>query len=219
MRTVTRFGGVAAATIMVVAAGSVAIAPSHAAPPAPKLSGSTTFTLSAETVANMAGWGIVTSVTPPATMTTTPPVTLTFPVTGFNDSGITHGGSVAFTSKANPQGLEGTSPVLGVAGDDTLSVTLNVSGLPVSLFDVTEVTETIGKTTVTKVGKVWRAKRTTALSGTLRFTTNKTVIDAMNNYLGTSAAFLPGLAIGTMSSDITEAKTCKVKKGCGFASG
>ena len=219
MRPVTRLGGMAAATVVVVAAGSVAMAPAHAAPSAPKLSGSTTFTLRADMVANMAGWGIVTSVSPPATMTTTPTYTLTFPVTGSNESGITHGGSVAFTSKANPEGLEGTSPVLGVAGDDTLSVTLNVSGLPVSLFDVTEVTETIGKTTVTKVGKAWRAKRVVNLSGILRFTTNKTVIDAMNSSLGTSAGFVPGLAIGTMSSAITEAKACKVKRGCGFAKG
>lgn len=220
MGTITKLGGIAAATVMVLAAGPAALMPAHAAPqPMPKLSGSTTFTLSTETVTNMAGWGIVTTVTPPASMTTAPPVTLTFPVNGYSDSGITHGGSVSFSSKDNPQGLEGTSPVLSFTGDDTLSVTLTVAGLPVSLFDITEVTKSTSETTIRRAGKVWKAKRVVSLSGTLRFTTNKTVMDAMNGYLGTPTAFVPGLAIGTMSSAMTETKVCKTRADCGFASG
>lgn len=201
---------VAAGVALVAGAGAIAASPvsasSHKA--LPKTTGKTIIDLKPEIAAALAGAGIGIRATAPATFVTNPKVMIGFPVTGVKGNGISHSGAITFYSGANTTGVTGENPIITLNDDKTATITLSVSGSPIPLLYTKHEGVKYSSWKIDKSHSKWVVKRTVALAGDVHLTTNKAIVDLLNNALGTTA-FVADLGLGTTRTTVTEIRTCK----------
>ena len=208
---------VAAGVALVAGAGLAASAPAQAKP-LPKTTGKTIIDFKPEVAAALLGAGIGITPGAPATFVTTPKIMLGFPVTGATGNGITHSGSVTFTSKANPTGVTGTNPVITLNDDNTATITVSVGGNPVDLLTIKHEKPKYTAWKIDKSHSKWIVKRTLDLRGAVHLAAG---MDGLLNQVLGVTVFTPDLGLGAANTKVTEVKTCKSNtvKACKAAQG
>ena len=199
MKITRRITGVAAAAALVAAGGIATITPAHAY----TMNGKTNVSLKKDTVAAFAKAGVTMKANLPAKRNGSK---LMFPVQafGYNYADMSGGLTLSGPSKAT---FVATNPEMSWRNKNGAIEFTTAIGR-IDLFKLGHVNKDV-QITFDKSHRIWVRKTTTKVRATMNLTSDQSVINYINNRLGTSM-FTAGLGMGRLLTTVVETVDCKV---------
>ncbi|MFM9134524.1 MAG: hypothetical protein ACKOT0_03685 [bacterium] len=199
MKITRRIVGVAAAAALVAAGGVATISPAYAY----TMDGKTNVSLKKDTVALFANAGVTMKANPPAKRNGSK---LMFPIQafGYNYADMAGGLTLGGPSKAT---FVATNPEMSWRNKNGHIEFTTAIGR-IDLFDLSHVNKNV-QITFDKSHRQWIRKTTTVVTATMNLTKDQSVINYINNRLGTSI-FKAGLGMGKLRTTVLETDVCKV---------
>lgn len=191
--------GVAAAAALVAAGGVATITPAYAY----TMNGKTNVSLKKDTVAAFAKAGVTMKANLPAKRNGSK---LMFPVQafGYNYADMSGGITLSGPSKAT---FVATNPEMSWRNKNGAIEFTTAIGR-IDLFKLGHVNKDV-QITFDKSHRIWVRKTTTVVKATMNLTSDQSVINYINNRLGTSM-FTAGLGMGRLATTVVETVDCKV---------
>lgn len=191
--------GVAAAAALVAAGGVATISPAYAY----TMNGKTNVSLKKDTVAAFAKAGVTMKANLPAKRNGSK---LMFPVQafGYNYADMSGGLTLSGPSKAT---FVATNPEMSWRNKNGAIEFTTAIGR-IDLFKLGHVNKDV-QITFDKSHRIWVRKTTTKVRATMNLTSDQSVINYINNRLGTSM-FTAGLGMGRLLTTVVETVDCKV---------